>query len=186
MNLGQPHPLAYWSAVFTPVLHQIFVWWAWRSELQSQTVSRVLGFRTYLIIFFAFLLGRVVTLFALAWADSGSLQLATQPRVLITAMLLLVWGYLAYSVKRYFGFERAAGADHFDASYREMPLVKQGIFQVTSNGMYTFGFLILWAIAIGLNSISALAVAFFSHAYIWVHFYCTELPDMDYLYSQRH
>jgi hypothetical protein len=41
---------------------------------------------------------------------------------------------------------------------------------------------VFW-IAVGFNSSAALAVAAFSHAYIWVHFYATEKPDMDFLYS---
>ena len=39
-------------------------------------------------------------------------------------------------------------------------------------------FLTFWAIAIGFNSSAGIAVAAFSHAYIWVHFYSTEKPDM--------
>ena len=49
--------------------------------------------------------------------------------------------------------------------------------------MYVYAFLLFWAIAVGFNSSAALAVAAFSHAYIWVHFYATEKPDMDYLFS---
>lgn len=77
---------------------------------------------------------------------------------------------------------RAAGADHFDSGYRNMPLVKKGIFQFTNNGMYLYAFFLFWAIAIGFNSITAVTVAAFSHAYIWVHFYATERPDLDFLY----
>ena len=99
-------------------------------------------------------------------------------------MFLVLPGiYAMYSVKRYFGMARAAGADHFDVRYREMPLVKDGIFRFTSNGMYLYAFLLFWAIAVGLNSSAALAVAAFSHAYIWVHFYATEKPDMNFLYK---
>ena len=64
-----------------------------------------------------------------------------------------------------------------------MPLVNQGIFRFTSNGMYVYAFMLFWAIAIGFNSSAALAVAAFSHLYIWVHFFATEKPDMDYLYG---
>ena len=88
-----------------------------------------------------------------------------------------------YSVSRYFGMMRAAGADHFDPRYRDLPLVKEGIFRFTNNGMYIYAFLLFWAIAVGFNSSAALAVAVFSHAYIWVHFFATEKPDMDYLYG---
>ena len=33
------------------------------------------------------------------------------------------------------------------------------------------------------GSLAALAAALFQHAYIWVHYYCTEAPDMDLIYS---
>ena len=59
-----------------------------------------------------------------------------------------------------------------------MPLVTAGIFRFTSNGTYIYAFLLFWAIAIGFNSTAALTVAAFSHAYIWVHFYTTEQPDL--------
>jgi hypothetical protein len=88
-----------------------------------------------------------------------------------------------YSTARYFGFSRAAGADHFDPRYRDMPRVTQGIFRFTSNGMYLYAFLLFWAIATGFNSSAAVVVAAFSHAYIWVHFYSTEKPDMNFIYS---
>jgi len=92
----------------------------------------------------------------------------------LTILLAAPGFYAMYSVKRYFGLPRAAGADHFDAKYRNMPLVKKGIFRFTDNGMYLYAFLLFWAIAIGFDSIVALIVTAFSHAYIWVHFYATE------------
>ena len=66
-----------------------------------------------------------------------------------------------------------------------MPLVKEGIFQFTNNGMYVYAFMLFWAIAIGANSVAALVVAAFSHVYIWVHFFATEKPDMDFLYTPQ-
>ena len=105
---------------------------------------------------------------------------------IITTFLALLGPYTMYSVKRYFGMARAAGADHFDPRYRDMPLVKEGIFRFTSNGMYLYGFLLFWAIVIVFNSIAALTVAAFSHTYIWVPFYATGKLDMDFLYSLMH
>ena len=102
---------------------------------------------------------------------------------LVTILLALLGVYAMYSVKQYFGMERAAGADHFDPRYRGVRFVTGGIFRFTSNGMYVYAFLLFWAIAVGFNSIGALTVAAFSHAYIWVHFYATEKPDMDFLYA---
>ncbi|MFW5850458.1 MAG: methyltransferase [Spirochaetota bacterium] len=68
--------------------------------------------------------------------------------------------------------------DHFRRRYREMPLVTQGVFRFSSNAMYGYAFLLLWAIALITRSHAALAAALFQHTYIWVHRYCTEEPDM--------
>lgn len=80
---------------------------------------------------------------------------------------------------------RASGADHFDRKYREMPLVRKGIFRFTSNGMYLYAFLLFWAIAVGFNSAAGVVVAAFSHAYVWIHFFATEKPDMKYFYPSN-
>ena len=181
--LGEPFPLSFWIAIAFPVGHQIFVWLTWRLELRSSAISRVMGFRGYLVCFFLLFGGRFISLIELAWLDRGSLKLPVVPRAVATALLALLGIYAIYSVGRYFGMVRAAGADHFDPRYRGMPLVQEGIFRFTSNGMYVYAFLLFWAIAVGFNSMAALSVAAFSHAYIWVHFYATEKPDMDYLYS---
>jgi len=61
--------------------------------------------------------------------------------------------------------------------------VTQAAFRYSGNAMYTFAFMILWAIALWTQSRAALALALFQHAYIWVHFYCTEAPDLEVLYS---
>ena len=134
-------------------------------------------------VFFLLFGGRFVSLFALAWMDRGSLHLPIIPRVVVTGILTALGVYAMYSVMRFFGMARAAGADHFDPRYRSMPFVKEGIFRFTSNGMYLYAFFLFWAIAVGFNSSAALTVAAFSNAYIWVHFYATEKPDIDFLYS---
>ena len=181
--LGEPFPAAFWSAVAFPVVHQIFVWLAWRLEFRSSATSKTLGFRGYLVSFFLLFGGRFIALAALAWLDRDSLMLQILPQAILTTMLALPGIYAMYSVKRYFGMVRAAGADHFDPRYREIPLVREGIFRFTRNGMYLYAFLLFWAIAVGFNSTAALTVVAFSHAYIWVHFYATEKPDMDFLYA---
>ena len=182
-SLGEPLPAVFWSAIAVPVMHQVFVWLAWRLELRFSATSKSIGFRGYLVFFFLLFGGRFMSLLALAWMDRGSLKLQILPQAIVTIPLVLLGIYAMYSVKRYFGMVRAAGADHFDPRYRDMPLVSEGIFRFTSNGMYLYAFLLFWAIAVGFNSTAALLVAAFSHAYIWVHFYVTEKPDMDFLYA---
>ena len=183
-QLGRPFPVLFWIAIAIPIVHQVYVWVAWRLELNHTTISESMGIRTYLILFFILLISRVIIIFALGWADAESLGMAVLPRVICTILLAIPAIYLGYSVKKYFGFVRAAGADHFDQEYREMPLVKEGIFRITNNGMYHFGFLLFWALSIGFDSAAALLATAFAHVYIWIHFYATEKPDMQYLYGQ--
>jgi hypothetical protein len=183
--LGEPFPVAFWIAVAFPIAHQVFVWLAWRLELRSAATSKSIGFRGYLALFFLLFGCRFISLLALAWMDRGSLELPILPRAIVTILLTLPGIYAMYSVARYFGMMRAAGVDHFDPRYRGTPLVRKGIFRFTSNGMYLYAFLLFWAIAVGLDSAAALTVAAFSHAYIWVHYYATEKPDMDFLYASE-
>jgi len=183
-RIGEPFAFAFWVAMAFPVAHQVFVWLAWRFELRSSATSRLLGFQGYVALFFLLFGGRFVSLLALAWVDRDSLGLPPLPRIMATALLALIGIYAMYSVKRYFGMARAAGADHFDPRYRDLPLVNEGIFRFTNNGMYHFAFLLFWAIALGFDSRAALLVAAFSHIYIWVHFHATEKPDMIFLYDE--
>ena len=60
---------------------------------------------------------------------------------------------------------------------------QEGIFRFSPNAMYVFGFVWLWLPGLFLQSIAALAVALFSHLYIWVHYACTERPDMRRIYG---
>lgn len=180
---GEPSPVLFWTAVGVPIVHQTFVWICWRVILLASRPAPAYIFPLYLVGFFVLFFGRFVSLAALAWADAGSLSLPMAVRVLVAGLLAAPGLYAGYSVVRYFGLARAAGADHFFERYRSMSLVRQGIFRYTSNGMYVYAFLLFWAIAIGGSSIAAVIVAGFSHAYIWVHYWATEKPDMDYLYD---
>jgi len=90
-----------------------------------------------------------------------------------------------YSVARYFTITRAYGADHFVDAYRAKPLIREGIFRFTSNGMYTFGLMVLYLPALWYASRPALVAAVFGHLYIWVHYFATELPDLRRIYGSR-
>ncbi|MEE3370017.1 MAG: methyltransferase [Planctomycetota bacterium] len=117
--------------------------------------------------------------------DQGSLALDLWVRAFGAALLDLPAIYTLYCVARFFGFRRALGIDHFDATYRKRPLVAEGSFRWTANGMYLFGFLTLWAIAVACASSVALVAAGFSHLYIWVHYCWTEKPGMQWIYGSR-
>ncbi len=181
--LGRPLPVAFWTAFIVPVMHQVWVWFSWRRELTSAAISKAIGFNGYLFVFFVLFFSRFLSLGYLALVDRDSFILAPTAVVLLTLVVLVPGLYAMFSVMRYFGMKRAAGGDHFDERYREMPPVREGIFRYTDNGMYVFAFLLFWAIALGFNSTSALVIAAYSHAYIWVHFHATEKPDMRFLYE---
>lgn len=171
----------FWIVIASAVAHQGYVWLTWRLELHAGAITRAfprLGFRIYKMVFALLGLSRLLIV-PLAIANRGTLELHGAVQWGVSGVFLALSGYLFYSVLRYFGIERAAGLDHFDPQARHLPLVDKGIFRFTSNGMYVFGFLALWIPGLVLESAGALFAAAFQHAYIWVHYYCTEKPDME-------
>lgn len=180
-------------AITLPIMHQVYVWFCWRIELHTGGLSRVLGraaFPLYAMGFSVLGIARVVVVFCLAIANQHMLPVESIPGgdvVLKTAAIvaLVPAVYLFYSVGRYFGFRRAYGIDHFDVAYRSKPFVRGGIFRFTSNGMYIYGFLLMWMPGLWWASPAALVAAAFNHLYIWVHYYATELPDIRRIYHTR-
>jgi len=175
-----------WLAVLDAVAHQVYVWLAWRAELNGRHLTRRFGpraFTLYAAGFTVLFVARPILAFALAWADRDTLPLGVGPGVAIAVLLCLPVIWLGVSIVRHFSFRRAFGIDHFDPAWRDAPLVREGIFRLTPNAMYVFGFLALWVPAFLFQSAAALVYAAFSHAYIWVHYYCTEKPDMRRIYG---
>ncbi len=169
-----------------PILHQVYVWLAWRSELCFGFVTNNFGskgFLLYRILFFLLFISRPTPLIFLSIADHDSFKLDIASRIIICTLFAIPAGYTFYSVIRYFGMSRASGADHFDEKFRHLPMVNDGIFRFSSNSMYTFAFLLFWIIPVAGASWSGLVAVFFSHAYIWVHYFCTERPDMKVIYG---
>lgn len=177
-----------WLAVATPVFHQITVALLWRAELYHHKMTDWFGenaFPVFRFIFAVLFIGRPITLILLGISNQNTLKLNPMLAYALGLLLFIPFAYTMYSVFNYFGIDRAYGIDHFDPSYRNKPFVKQGMFKYTDNAMYKFGFLILWAIALAFLSKAALLVAAFSHVYIWVHYYFTELPDTQHIYGSR-
>ncbi|MFH1301260.1 MAG: methyltransferase [Planctomycetota bacterium] len=175
-------------AIAIPIVHQTYVWLTWRSELCHGSISRLLGkhgFTFYAIGFATLIISRLVSITLLAISNRGTLGIDPIISFSIALILLIPSSYLIYSVHRYFGVKRAFGIDHFDMSYRSAALVKKGIFRYTDNGMYTVGLLIFWMPGLLMRSQAALLVAAFTHIYIWVHYYCTELPDIREIYGRN-
>lgn len=176
----------FWLAVSAPIAHQVFVLLAWRGQLHYKWMTRWFGksdFLVFRVIFAVLFLGRPVSLILLGLSNTDTLPFPFFWRILLSLILFLPAVYLVYSVKKYFGIKRAFGADHFDPAYRDLPMVTEGIYKYTSNGMYTVGFFPLWIIAVLFASKAALLIAGFNHLYIWVHYYTTEKPDMEVIYG---
>lgn len=175
-----------WIAVVIPVVHQVFVWLFWRLELQYGLITHWFGkngFSIYKAGFTILFAMRPISILLLGISNYETLKYPPLFMYAVAVLLLIPGIYTMYSVAHYFGMDRAYGIDHFDPAYRDKPFVKQGMFRYTDNAMYKFGFLILWSIALFTLSKAALLVAVFNHLYIWVHFYFTELPDIQRIYG---
>ena len=175
-----------WFSVAVPVLHQIYVWFVWRSQLKYSLISRIFGgsgFKVYTIGFTVLFASRLIVILLLSLSNKDSIALNPAFSYALSIIFIVLSVYLFYSVRTYFGFNRAYGIDHFDESYRHLPFVREGIFKYTSNAMYTFGFLVLWVPGLIFFSKAALLAACFNHLYIWVHYYTTELPDIRFIYG---
>lgn len=181
-------PVWFWLAVALPVIHQSYVWFCWRTQLHGSLLARLLGdggFTLYAIGFAILGISRIASVFLLAAANRDTVPIDPTALRVLAVLVAVPAAYLFYSVARYFGFRRAMGIDHFDPAYRSMPFVRQGIFRYTTNGMYVFGFLLLWVPGLWWTSAAALAVALFNHLYIWVHYYATERPDIRRIYGPQ-
>ena len=184
---GLPVSFWFWLAVSIPVIHQIYVWVCWRLALRQRFTDIEWNsgrcFRLYLIGFFVLFISRFLSLLVLAVADYQSLELSVDFRWAVATPLMLIVGYGFFSIKKYFGFERAAGIDHFDPGYSSKPLVRNGIFKWSPNAMYLFVLQGTWLFGILAGSRLAMIVAGFQSIYIWVHYVSTEKPDMKHIYG---
>lgn len=177
----------YYIAIASPIIHQLFVLICWRLELYHQSISKTIGksaFSIYKVGFAILILSRPITITLLALSNAETFNFDSFSTYTFSLLLFIPSAYLFYSVKRYFGINRAFGEDHFKIEkYRNQSLIKKGIFKYTSNGMYVYGFLILYVPGILLHSKAAILIAIFNHLYIWVHYYFTEQPDMNTIYK---
>jgi len=170
------------AALWIAVVHQVYVWIGWRAQTQWKLLTRLFGradFTVWNAIFFPLLAARPVLIGVVAAKDSGTLAMDPALSAFLGILLLVPAAYTGWSIHKYFGMARAAGADHFREEYRAMPMVKRGAFAWTPNAMYVFGFGALWSIALLARSHDALVAVVFQHAYIWVHYATVEKPDME-------
>jgi protein-S-isoprenylcysteine O-methyltransferase Ste14 len=181
---GLPTSVWLWASLGTAALHQIYVMLAWRAELHYRALSQRFGraaFVLYACGFVDFAFWRGVALVALALANRGAWTLPPALVGAVTLVLVIPWGYLVWSIARTFGWRRALGSDHFPGDKRG--LVREGLWGMVDNPMYALGPLVLYLPGLWLGAPLALLSAAFQHAYMWVHWYCTERPDMERIYG---
>lgn len=169
------------------VVHQVIVALVFRLQLHRNLISRWLGDRdmvVWRVIFLPLLVARPLSLIMAGWADTSAITGYRPVEILVGAVLLGLSVWALHSVITYFSIPRALGGDHFRDEIAALPLVSEGVFKYTSSGMYGVAFLGLWGIALLFGSWNALVLALFQHCYIWVHMYCTESPDMRWIYSK--
>jgi len=169
-------------AMTMPLIHQAYVWVCWRSELCWKSISRTIGFKGYVIIFFVLIISRLSAI-VLCFVDYGSLYAPGWFAWSLAVIIFIPGIYTMYSVKKYFGFLRAAGADHFDSKYRDMPFERRGIFKWSPNAMYTFAIGIPFGFAVATGSQSMFIVAIYTYISIWLHYFCTEKEDFKVIYG---
>ncbi len=169
-------------SMMTPLLHQGYVWLCWRSELCWKIISRTIGFKVYALIFIIIMISRLSSI-GLCFADYGSWFDPGWIAWAISVLIFILFIYTIYSVKKYFGFMRATGIDHFDPNYRNIPFEKRGIFKWSSNAMYTFGIAVFFGFAISAGSKAMFVFAAYSYIGGWLHYFCTEKEDFKVIYG---
>ena len=169
-------------AMSIPLIHQSYVWICWRSELCWKSISKTIGFKGYVIIFFILIISRLSAI-VLCFVDYGSLYKPSLLSWILSIILFIPGAYTMYSVKKYFGFLRAAGSDHFDPKYRDMPFERRGIFKWTPNAMYVFAIGIPFSFAGATGSQSMFIIAIYTYISIWLHYFCTEKEDFKVIYG---
>jgi len=174
----------FFFSMMTPLLHQSYVWLCWRSELCWKTISRTIGFKAYTVIFFIIAILRLSGI-GLCFADYGSWFTPGWIAWSVSVLIFIPFIYTIYSIKKYFGFMRATGIDHFDPSYKDKPFEKKGIFKWSSNAMYTFAIPVFFGFAFSSGSKAMFVFAAYSFIGTWLHYFCTEKEDFKVIYGNN-
>ena len=99
-------------AVCIPIAHQVFVVVVWRKQLHQQWMTKRFGeraFTIYMVLFNKLILSRPVSMIILSIANRDSFSLAIGWRLGISILLLIPFGFMAYSVLKYFGLNARPG-----------------------------------------------------------------------------
>ena len=171
-------------SMMTPLFHQVYVWFCWRSELCWKTISRTIGFKVYVVIFFILGILRLSSI-GLCFADYGTWFIPGWIAWSISVLFFIPFIYTIYSIKKYFGFLRATGIDHFDSNYKNIPFERRGIFKWSSNAMYNFAIPVFFGFAISAGSKAMFIFAAYTYIGTWLHYFCTEKEDFKVIYGNN-
>ena len=175
------------TALLVPFIHQIYVWFCWRIELYYKKISSIFGERGYKLyshLFGILVITRFFTLIAVCISDYDSLYIPGFIKYTTAVILLVPALYAIYSVLRYFDIKRIPGEDHFKPQeYKKKPFVKKGMYEDSSNVMYVYVGLIFVGLAVLHSSKAALLITIYSYTAVWIHYFCTEKPDINYIYG---
>ena len=174
-------------ATISPIIHQIYVWLCWRGELYFKIVPRIFGrygFQVFSIVFLVLIVIRFFSIIEICIADKQSLTIPGAIRYPLAFIVHLPAIYAVYSVLRYFGLRRIPGEDHFKPEeYKTKKFVRQGMYKYSANVMYLYVGLVFLATAILCASKAGLLIVSYMYATVWTHYFCTEKPDIKYIYS---
>ena len=178
----------FWIGVLAAAVHQVYVILLWRTQLETQWLTKQfprIGYLAYLIDFYLLLSARIAALVITAISGYGTFPVSATLRWPAALLIAIPFLWLLHSVVKYFGMHRAAGADHFDPDYQNKPFVRKGLFKITPNAIYVFGALGFYLPGLITGSTASLLLALFNHFYIWVHYFCTELPNIQRIYYSK-
>ena len=180
---------AYNWVLFSWITAGVFQFWVmlfWRLEYHLGKISKWFGksgFSIFRAGFIFFGIARLLSVIPISMATNNSFEMNIVIRLIliIGTTPFIIWGL--FSVIKYFGINRAFGADHFFEEYRKKPLENRGLFKYVPNSMYTIVLLLLYHPGLFFESYLGLIVASVHHIFVWVHYFCTEKPDMREIYS---
>ncbi len=97
------------------------------------------------------------------------------------------WREIVLAQRQHFGLALpcALGGDHLPNRFAEMSMVNQGVVRFAPKAKHGIVFLRLPSMALLFGSRNTLFLAAYQRTYIWVHIYCTEKPDMEWIYGSR-
>ncbi len=175
-----------WIGVIAAILQQLYVMIIWRTQLETAWITTTLpplGYIAYYIDYAMMLTARLGAIALAAAANRDVLLIPDQARWITVLAPGIPAAWLVHSIIKYYGFKRLAGADRFETAYRDLSWTRKGIFRLVPNAIYICGPLGLYIPGILLASPASLLLALFNHIYLWIHYYCTELPDIKRIYG---